>query len=98
MLHAGIKLVLAGSFSETFKRNAINNGLLVLESPQLVTYLRNQFTNKSLTKRTGYQADVDLIKGTISFNGTKINIPKVGLAAQELIVAGGLENWVKARI
>ena len=89
---------MAGSFSETFKRNAINNGLLVLESPQLVSYLRTQFTNKTLTKRTKYQADVDLIKGSISLNGTKITIPKVGLAAQELIVAGGLENWVKARI
>merc|ERR1711968_397123 len=34
--HRGCKLLIAGSFSETFKRNAINNGLLVLELPELV--------------------------------------------------------------
>jgi len=31
-------------------------------------------------------------------NGKTYNIPTVGTAAQEIIVAGGLENWVKNRI
>jgi homoaconitate hydratase len=100
LLYAGIKLVFAGSFSETFKRNAINNGLMVLESPELVTFLRNSFAKepKLLTRSTGLAATVDLVGGSLNIaNETryKIDIPKVGLAAQEIIVVGGLENWVK---
>lgn len=45
--YAGIPLVLAGSFGDIFKRNAINNGLICLESHQLVQdltrlYLENE--------------------------------------------------------
>jgi len=31
-------------------------------------------------------------------NGKTYSIPTVGTAAQEIIIAGGLENWVKSRI
>jgi homoaconitate hydratase len=100
LLYAGIKLVLAGSFSETFKRNAINNGLMVLESPELVRHLRLKFgsSEKKLTRRTGIEAKIDLVNGELEMGSDTIKIPKVGLAAQELIVEGGLENWVKSRI
>ncbi|MFN2150210.1 MAG: 3-isopropylmalate dehydratase small subunit, partial [Anaerolineales bacterium] len=40
--HFGIQLVIAGSASETYKRNAINNGFLVIESPELVEELKQQ--------------------------------------------------------
>src|SRR2546421_4482536 len=36
----GIPCVIAASFSETYKRNAFNNGFVVFECPELVTYLR----------------------------------------------------------
>ncbi|KAI8903828.1 homoaconitase [Gorgonomyces haynaldii] len=97
LLYAGVKLVLAGSFSETFKRNAINNGLLVLEAPELVETLRQKFQNKQLTIRSDIVASVDLAKGEMEANG-KFSIPSVGTAAQELVVEGGLEQWVKNRI
>src|SRR5437763_10892617 len=38
----GIPCVIAGSFSETYKRNAFNNGFVVFECPELVTYLRDK--------------------------------------------------------
>ncbi len=36
----GIQLVLAGSFSQTYLRNAFNNGFLCIETPALVRHLR----------------------------------------------------------
>ena len=38
--YKGIPCVIAGSFSETYKRNAFNNGFVVFECPELVTHLR----------------------------------------------------------
>ncbi|KAN0063946.1 mitochondrial Homoaconitase [Thecaphora frezii] len=41
--YAGIPLVIAGSFGDIFKRNAINNGLICLECPELVDSLTQRF-------------------------------------------------------
>jgi homoaconitate hydratase len=94
--YAGVKLILAGSFSETFKRNAINNGLLVLECAALVSDLRKKRINlpKSLTWRSGLPATADLLSGEIIVDSKKYDIPSVGYSAQELLVEGGLESWI----
>ena len=96
-------MVIAGTFSETYKRNAINNGLLVLETSGILADLRKTFPEKVKTRRTGWMAKIDLVKGTMEVkdekgNERKYNLPKVGRAAQELMVDGGLENWVKKRL
>lgn len=41
--YAGVPVVLAGSFSDVFKRNAINNGLICLQCPELVEDLTHEF-------------------------------------------------------
>ena len=45
----GIPCVIAASFSETYKRNAFNNGFVVFECPELVTHLRATLTNRTPT-------------------------------------------------
>ncbi|PLW38401.1 hypothetical protein PCANC_13645, partial [Puccinia coronata f. sp. avenae] len=45
--NAGIPLVVAASFGEIFKRNAVNNGLVCLESKHLVRFLHQHFPPSS---------------------------------------------------
>ncbi|GAH62058.1 unnamed protein product, partial [marine sediment metagenome] len=96
--HRGLRLVLAGSFSETYRRNAINNGFLALEATELVGELKARFGTDRLTVRTGLMARVDFGQSVVSMEGKDYPISPVGAAAQEIILTGGLENWVKARI
>jgi homoaconitate hydratase len=96
--YRGIAMVLAGSFSETYKRNAINNGFLVIEAPELVNDLKERFGTDQLTVRTGLNATIDFKNSTIEVNGETYSISPVGQAAQELILTDGLENWVKKQL
>jgi homoaconitate hydratase len=98
LMHKGLRLVIAGSFSETYKRNALNNGFLVIEAPELVSDLKAKFGIKQLTVRTVIQAKMDFQKSLVEAEGKKYSIGPVGAAAQELIIAGGLENWVKQKL
>jgi homoaconitate hydratase len=96
--YRGIRLVLAGSFSETYKRNAINNGFLVIEAPELVRNLKEKYGTSKLSVRTGIQATIDFRQSKLEAHGKTYSIDPIGAAAQELVIAGGLENWVKARL
>jgi homoaconitate hydratase len=96
--YRGLKLVLAGSFSETYKRNALNNGYLVIEAPELVQELKRKFGADKLTVRTGIRATVDFRKSQVLAAGRAYPIGPVGPAAQELVLEGGLENWVKKHL
>jgi homoaconitate hydratase len=96
--YKGIRLVLAGSFNETYKRNAINNGYLVIEAPALVRDLKARFGTDRLTVRTGMQAALDFKRSTLTVGGTEYAIDPVGPSAQELVLLGGLEEWVKKNL
>ncbi len=90
----GIKLVIAGSFNETYKRNAFNNGLLLIECPHFINELKSRFGKEKLTIRTGIISDIDFFNSEIIFDNDKYSFSPVGKAAQELIISGGLENWI----
>lgn len=92
--YRGISLVVAGSFNETYKRNAINNGYLLIECPDLVNDLKEKFGTKALTVKTGTEAVIDFSNSKINTSEKEYSIGSVGKAAQELIVADGLEKWV----
>ena len=96
--YRGIRLVLAGSFSETYKRNALNNGFLVLEAPELSRDLKAKFGDKALTVRSGMIAKLDFRKATLIVDGKNYSLSPVGAAAQELVITGGLESWVQERL
>lgn len=96
--YKGIPVLLAGSFSETYKRNALNNGYLAIEVPKLVKDLKGQHGSSKLTVKTNQKAKIDFKNSTIEFNGKSYTISPIGKVAQELTLYGGLEQWVTMQL
>jgi homoaconitate hydratase len=93
----GIPCVIAGSFSETYKRNAFNNGFVVFECPALVSYLRDTLTDRAPTT-VGSEITIDYAKSILTVDEKSFPFPPLSPAAQELIVAGGAEKLVASRL
>jgi homoaconitate hydratase len=96
--YKGIACIVAGSLGETYKRNAINNGFLVIECAELANDLKAEYGTEKLTVATNKKVKVDFQNSLITFNGKDYAIDPVGEAAQELIIEGGLENWVRKNL
>lgn len=101
--HFGIPCVIAASFSETYKRNAFNNGFVVFECPELVSYIRSLKAAPAGTRTIDAGAiEIDFTKGslTLSHAGAMKSFPFPALSrvAQELVVAGGAEAVVAGRL
>jgi homoaconitate hydratase len=96
--YKGIACVIAGTFSETYSRNAINNGFLIIECAELVNELKIKYGKEKLTVQTNKKVKIDFKNSSITFDGKDYSIDPVGEAAQELIVNGGLEEWVKKNL
>ena len=96
--YSEIQVVIAGSFSQTYARNAINNGFFVLKCTELAEDLKKMFGDDELTVRTGIKVTVDFEQSVIQTREKDYAFPPVGTTAQEILLAGGLESWVKKRI
>jgi len=98
----GIPLVIAASFSQTYLRNAFNNGFLCIEVPEFVARTREQFAKEIAAKEKtvipGDEIDIDFTSSTISWRGEKFVFPALGSAPQSLVIAGGVENLVAKRL
>lgn len=77
--------ILAESFARTFYRNALNNGILVLEAPGI-----------SQQVATGDQIEVHPQKGEIRnlTRGTTLTTSPLPDFAQQLLAAGGLKGFL----
>jgi homoaconitate hydratase len=93
----GIPCVIAGSFSETYKRNAFNNGFVVFECPEVIMHLRAALTDRAATT-VGPEITIDYAKSVLKVGGKSFPFPPLSPAAQELIVAGGAEKLVASRL
>ncbi|AMD20991.1 HEL290Wp [Eremothecium sinecaudum] len=108
ILAKGIKVVVSASFSNIFFRNSINNALLTLELPDLLQLLRTRYKDQECesTRRTGWFFNWDIVQSRISvnegsFEGKEIfnrTVTPLSRNLQEIIVEGGLENWVKSQL
>ena len=93
-----IRLVIAGSFSQTYKRNAINNGFILLECPALIHHLQKKYGQNFLSKVIGPSLIVSMKNSLIIFDDRQYPFMPLGMVAQELIIVNGLENWVRREI
>jgi homoaconitate hydratase len=98
----GIPLIIAASFSQTYLRNAYNNGFLCIEVPKLVKRLREQcaaeINAKEKTIIPGQMVDIDFSSSTATWRGEKFSFPPLGTVPQALVIAGGAENLVAKRL
>ncbi len=94
----GIRCVIAASFSETYKRNAFNNGFVVFECPGLVSSLRQSSAPAVERTRAVGEIEIDFAAGKLGLGGLSFAFRPLSLVAQELVVAGGAEAAVARRL
>ncbi|MFL6305772.1 MAG: homoaconitase [Candidatus Sulfotelmatobacter sp.] len=98
----GIPLIIAASFSQTYLRNAYNNGFLCIEVPALVTKLRQEFASdiaaKEKTIIPGDSIEIDFTHCTLRWRGDHFAFPPLGSVPQSLVIAGGAENIVARKL
>lgn len=80
---SGIRCIIAKSFARIFFRNAINNGVLLIECPALPDHVREGDTVKVI------------INDCILYQGRRYPIPKMPENLYRLIMAGGLVKSVR---
>jgi homoaconitate hydratase len=102
--HRGLAMIIAGSFSQTYKRNAFNNGYICIECPELIEDLKAAFRDdRRATIRTTWQATVDFQASKIATStgrGASANytFSPLGTVAQELVIKGGFEAVIREQI
>jgi 3-isopropylmalate/(R)-2-methylmalate dehydratase small subunit len=80
---AGVKAVIARSFSRLFFRNAINNGILVIQCPEL----------SGLPVQDGDEVTIDLERGEIQWKDRSFSFPPVSDVVANIIGAGDLISY-----
>ncbi|UCG15665.1 MAG: homoaconitase [Phycisphaerales bacterium] len=98
----GIRMVVAASFSQTYKRNAFNNGFVVIECAKLVDDLREQLAARidagESTIPTETDATVEFASGRIAYDNRTYPFTLLGRVPQELVAAGGTEALVRNKL
>ena len=83
----GIKAVVACSFARTFYRNAINDGLPIVECPDLYAAVQE-----------GDQIRIDLEAGKIQLADKEYPFPKMPESVRKILELGGLAAYLKAQL
>lgn len=83
----GVKAVVACSFARTFYRNAINDGLPIVECPALYPVVAE-----------GDVIQIDLAAGKIHHAGGEHTFPKMPDSVRQILELGGLAEYLKAQL
>ncbi|MCA9311228.1 MAG: hypothetical protein KDA21_08485, partial [Phycisphaerales bacterium] len=97
----GIRMVISASASQTYSRNAYNNGFVVLQCPALVDHLAAKHASEvSAGVRTIASSDltVDFRNSKMEIDGRVIRFAGLSPTAQRLVARGGAENVVREQL
>ena len=83
----GIKAVVACSFARTFYRNAINDGLPIVECPELYPAVAE-----------GDEIRIDLAAGSIAHKSHEYSFPKMPESVRKILELGGLAEYLKSQL
>jgi homoaconitate hydratase len=102
LMAKGIALVIAASFSQTYLRNAYNNGFPCIECPELVSRVKAELIDAvasgAPTIIPGDELEIDFTRSTVTFRGETFGFAPLGSVPQSLVVAEGIENLVRRRL
>lgn len=83
----GIKAVVACSFARTFYRNAINDGLPIVECPELYAAVQE-----------GDEVRIDLAGGKIVHGTNQYSFPVMAESVRKILELGGLAEYLKSQM
>ena len=83
----GIKAVVACSFARTFYRNAINDGLPIVQCPELYA-----------TIQEGDEIRIDLAGGKILHRDNEYSFPVMAESVRKILELGGLAEYLKSQM
>src|ERR1700757_3515981 len=83
----GIKAVVASSFARTFYRNAINDGLPIMECPALYEAVQE-----------GDRIPIDLEAGVVRLGSQTLGFPKMPESVRKILELGGLAEYLKTQL
>ena len=83
--YVGVQAVVAKSFARIFYRSSINQGLLLVQSPEAVEFYT-----------PGDEVTVDPAAGILKVAEKVFRFPPLPTEMLSILEAGGLLNWIKA--
>lgn len=87
LAYNGVGAVIAASFGRIFYRNALNNGLIAIASPEASERIVD-----------GETLRIDLDRNTIECAAGEIRFPPLSPGVMRIVEAGGLVPYVKQRL
>ncbi len=84
LVAAGVNAVIAASFARIYYRNAINNGLLMIECPAIIDRLQ-----------AGDHVKMDVESALLTCEAGNFSFPRLPDSVRGIVEAGGLINYLK---
>ena len=86
LLHAGVHAIIARSFARIYYRNAINNGLLVIECAEICDAVN-----------CGDTLEIDMDEQVLHHGGREFRFPPLPKEVRQILEAGGIIPYLKAQ-
>ncbi|NUQ53830.1 MAG: homoaconitase, partial [Phycisphaerales bacterium] len=86
------------SFSETYGRNALNNGLPCVECPGLVEALHQRYPGVSGGTVRAPEVEIDFERSVVGCEGMEFGFTPLSPVAQELVAMGGAELMTRTAL